>query len=231
MKKRMIIIVIIFTIIVTSVITYSYSNQIENSVADLPFAYEVVYDFEDDIIGEHPEGFSGWSWDGTEIIDLKDGTHNKVAEVANRDGEGVELATRFKKAVEGIIEFDIYLGYDEIVNIDICQTNEDYDSKDDICIHLGVDGYITIKDGIGRFVKVLSFSEDTWYHFKIIFNLEYWELWIDGNRITDDYQRNLFYNFNHYEEPPYFCQLYFSTYMEDNQFYVDNIEITVIEII
>ena len=151
-----------------------------------------------------------------------------MAEIANRDGKGVELATRFKKATKGIIEFDIYLDYDEIVNIDITQLTEDYDSKDDIIIHLGgSDSAIKVKDENDNFVKVQSFSEDTWYHFKIKFNLKYWELWIDGEHILVHYNHYI----NYYEEPPYFCNLYFSTYVEDNSFYVDNVEITVIETI
>lgn len=189
---------------------------------------EVVYDFENDVIGEHPEGWGGQSWDGTEVIVWeKDDIHGKVAEIKNRDGRGVETATRFKKAKSGVIKFDIYLDYDEIVNIDITQLTEDYDRVDDICIHLaGSDSAIKIKDGNDNFVKVQSFSVERWYHFEIEFNTEYWELWIDGEHIL--LYQGVFINY--YEVPPYFCQLYFSTYVDDNMFYIDNVDIIVIPI-
>ena len=219
---------IIFMLITTSVVTYIYSNRIENTIAESSFPSEIVYDFEGDEIGEHPDGWSGSSWSGTEVIAWeKDKSYGQVAEIANRDGEGVELAARFKKAERGVIEFDIYLDYDERVGIDITQMTSEHDPADDICISLGTDNAIKVKDGDDNFVKVQSFSPKQWYHFKVEFNVEYWELWIDEEQVL------LYSNsyIGYYEVPPYFCELYFSTYEEDNCFYIDNIEITVIETI
>lgn len=219
-------IVFLMLIVFSSAVYIVYRDKIKNTVYESPYPAEVVYDFENDEIGAHPSGWSGWDWDGTEVIAWEtDESHGQVAELANRDGDGVELATRFKKAKRGIIEFDIYCDYDERVNIDVTQLTEEYTVLDDICIHLGSDGEITMRDGNGIWTKISRFSAEKWYHFKIEFNLNDWRLWIDGN------DESIGYNFNHYEEPPYFCQLYFATYIENNRFYVDNVEITVIETI
>ena len=201
---------------------------LDDITPEILYPTEIVYDFEGDVIGEHPEGWSGLSWSGTEVITWeKDSVHGQVAEVENRDNDGVEVATRFKKAERGVIEFDIYCDFDEVINIDITQLTEDYDHIDDICIHLGgSDSAINIKDGNNNFVKVQSFSVERWYHFEIEFNTEYWELWIDGEHILL-YQG---YYINHYEVPPYFCQLYFSTYVDNNRFYIDNVDIDVVPI-
>lgn len=200
---------------------------LDDIAPEILYPTEIVYDFEDDVIGEHPEGWSGLSWSGTEVIAWeKDETHGQVAQIENRDGRGVETATRFKKAERGVIEFEIYCDFDEVVSIDITQLTEDHDIVDDIIIHLGgSDSDIKIKDGNNNFAKVQSFSVDRWYHFEIKFNMDYWELWIDGEHILL-YQG---YYINYYEEPSYFCQLYFSTYVDNNRFYIDNVEIVVIE--
>lgn len=225
-RGKNILILFLFLIVFSGIAYYFYQDQIKNTVYELPYPSEGVYDFEGDVIGEHPEGWSGWDWDGTEVIVWeKDSVHGQVAEVENRDGRGVETATRFKKAESGVIEFDIYCDFDEIVSIDITQLTEDHDFVDDIIIHLGgSDSSIKIKDGNNNFVKVQSFSVERWYHFEIKFNMDYWEFWIDGEHILL-YQG---YYINYYEIPPYFCQLYFSTYVDNNRFYIDNIEIIVI---
>lgn len=219
---------LIFMLITTSVITYIYSNRIENTIAESSYPSEVVYDFEDDVIGSFPNDWRGSKWDGTEVITWeRDRIYGQVAEVENRDNDGVEFATRFKKTESGVIEFDIYCDFDERVGIDITQLTEDYDRVDDIRISLGTDNAIKIRDGDDNSVRTHSFSVERWYHFKIEFNLEYWELWIDGEHILV-FQG---YYINYFEQPPYFCELYFSTYVDDNRFYVDNVEITVIETI
>ena len=201
----------------------------DNHVSEILYPTEVVYDFESDVIGAFPEGWNGEQWDGTEVIAWeKDEVHGQVAEVENRDNNGVEVATRFKKAESGVIEFDIYCDYDEVINIDITQLTEDYDHIDDICIHLGgSDSDIKIKDGNNNFAKVQSFSVERWYHFEIKFNMGYWELWVDDDQVFLYGGQYI----NYYELPPYFCQLYFSTYVDDNRFYIDNVEINVIEVL
>ena len=219
-------ILFLLLIILSGSAYFFYQDRVDNTIAEITYPSEVVYDFENDVIGEHPEGWSGQSWDGTEVIVWeKDDIHGKVAEVENRDNDGVEVATRFKKTESGVIEFDIYCDYDEIVNIDITQLTEDYDYVDDICIHLGgSDSAIKIKDGNDNFVSEKSFSVEKWYHFRIEFNVDYWELWIDGEHILVHQG----YYINYYEQPPYFCNLYFSTYVDDNRFYIDNVEITIV---
>lgn len=202
-----------------------YQTKINTTVAELIYPSNVTYDFESDTIGEHPTDWSGTRWSGTEVILwTKDESYGQVAEVENRDGEGVEIATRFKKAESGVIEFDIYCDYNERVGIDITQPTEDYDPVDDICIHLGgSDNAIKIKNGNNIFVKVYDFIPKQWYHFKIEFNIEYWQLWIDGEQILICGKPYIDY----YELPSHFCQLYFSTYISDNRFYIDNVEIIV----
>ncbi len=226
-KGKNFLILFLLLIVFSGTVYYCYQDRVDNTISELPYPSEVVYDFESDVIGEHPVDWRGTSWDGTEVIVWElDETFGQVAEVENRDGDGVELAARFKKAARGVIEFDIYCEYDEVVNIDITQLTGEYDYVDDIIIHLGgSDSDIKIKDGNGIWTKISRFSVEKWYHFKIEFNLNDWHLWIDGN------DESIGYNFNHYEVPPYFCELYFSTYVENNLFYVDNVEIEVIETI
>ena len=225
-KKGKYLLILFFVLITTSVITYIYSNRIENTLAEIDYPTNAVYNFEEHEIGTHPAGWSGGSWDGTEVIAWeKDKSYGQVAEVMNRDGDGVELATRFKKAKSGVIEFDIYCVYsNERIGIDITQLTGDYDPDDDIRISFGgSDGDIKIADRDNNNVKISSFSSERWYHLRIEFNLEYWELWIDDDQILLHGGEYIDY----YEEPPYFCELYFSTYEDDNVFYIDNVEIIV----
>ena len=199
----------------------------DNPVSEILYPTDIVYDFESDVIGAFPNGWYGSQWNGTEVIAWeKDEVHGQVAEVENRDGNSVEIATRFKKTKSGVIEFDIYGNYDERVNIDITQLTEDYDPVDDICINFGGYDEITLKDENGVWTKISSFSVEKWYHFKIEFNAGYWELWIDDEHVL--FHQGFLINYQ--EKPPYFCQLYFATYVDDNSFYIDNVEITVIEI-
>lgn len=228
-------VIFLVLIICLGVVYYFNQDRIDTTVSELSYPSEVYFDFENDTIGEFPEGWSGTSWDGTQVIYFSDQVwiwdtpysmvpvQNKVAEVKNRDGEGVELATRFKKSKTGIVEFDIYCNYDKKVGIDLTQMTSEYTHLDDICISLGVKGLITIQDGRNIHIKVSRFEIKTWYHFRIEYNLVDWKLYIDGRDTT------LGYDFTHYETPPYYCELYFSTYEIDNSFYIDNINITVIE--
>ena len=225
-RGKNILILFLTLAILSGVVYFFYQDRIDNTIAEITYPSEVIYDFESDVIGEHPEGWSGLGWDGTEVITWeRDKIHGQVAEVMNRDGDGVEVATRYKKAESGVIEFDIYCVYiDQRIGIDITQLTQNYDSEDDICISLGgSDGIIAIRDGDKNFARVSSFSAEKWYHFKVEFNMDYWELWIDGEHMLV-YGG---YYINYYELPPYFCELYFSTYEDDNVFYIDNVEITV----
>ena len=226
-------ILILIVIICIGIVYFVYQERIDTTLGEMDYPTNIFFDFEDDIIGEHPEGWSGTSWDGTEVIVFREeywildayNIYNKVAEVKNRDGEGVELATRYKKAETGVIEFDIYGFKDEKFSVDLTQMTSEYTHLDDICISLGVDGLITIQDGRNIHIKVARFEIKTWYHFKIEFNLIDWKLWIDG------VDKTLGYDFTHYETPPYYCELYFSTYEKDNSFYIDNVNITVIDLL
>ena len=222
--KYNLLIIFLILIICSGVVYYFYQDRIDNTISELSYPSELYFDFENDILGEHPSDWSGTSWSGTEVISwTKCDIHGQVAEIKNRDGEGVEFATRFKKSKTGIVEFDIYCNYDKKVGIDFTQLTGNYTHLDDIVISLGVNEIITIQDGRNIHIKVSRFEIKTWYHFKIEYNLVDWKLYIDGRDTT------LGYDFTHYETPPYYCELYFSTYEIDNSFYVDNINITVIE--
>ena len=199
-------------------------DYIEDNMPDILYPSNITYDFESDVIGEHPEGWSGTRWNGTRVIAWeKDDVRGQVAEIENRDGNGVELVTRFKTTENGVIEFDIYCDFNKVVNVNIVQVDKDHD--DDICIRLdGFNNVIKIKDENNVFKEIHSLSINKWYHFKIRFNTECWELWIGGEHIL----LNQLYDISYYKNPSYFCRLYFSTYAYGNRFYIDNVEIGVI---
>lgn len=187
-----------------------------------------LYDFEDDQIGDYPKGFVGVLRDTeyTRVINF-DETHGNVVEIRYLKANiinpieiygGVEFNTLFGLTDKGIIEFDIYGLFHKKINIDVCQTDGEYDYRDDIVINIRASGNIAIRDN-DQYREVKRFVTENWYHFKIQFDIEKgWILWINDDVIQ----------FNRYtfeEQPPYFCQLYFATYELGNVFYVDNIKI------
>lgn len=193
------------------------------------------YDFEDDKTGSYPKGFVG-IWRDTEYTRVVywDEIHGNVVEVRYLEepplnpiiGGGMEFNTLFGLITAGIIEFDIYALSAQRINIDICQTDAEYDFRDDIVIRMplsSTNDYIAIRNGEGKYERVESFSIKIWYHFRIQFDIETgWRLWINNKLIK----------FNEYtfeEQPPYFCQLYFATYELGQVFYVDNVKIRILE--
>ncbi len=185
---------------------------------------EIFYDFENEEIGSFPSGWRGTRWDGTEIVRWREESEGfgKVAEIMNRDGDGVEFANRFNDAKVGIIEFDIYGDTTKHFVVHICQTDAEYNPIDDIIIRFRDSG-ITTKDR-GVYKKVLGYIINKWYHFRIAFDVDDdWHLWIDGVNIDNNF------GYEYLQKPPYFAQLYFWSFELNNRFFVDNVKITVKE--
>lgn len=189
-----------------------------------------LYDFEDDDIESYPKGFVGvWrDTNYTRVIYLGE-TYGNVVEIRYLDepplnpldNGGLEFNTLFRLSSKGTIEFDIYVLFNKRIAIDIVQTDGEYDVNDDIVIRIGNSNEkdIRIMTGDGVYQIVKSFSTKVWYHFKIEYDIEIgWSLWID-NVIES-------YSLPFYQDPPYFCQLYFATYELGQVFYVDNVKIT-----
>lgn len=177
--------------------------------------------------------------DTTKVVewDLDDGhkgkvVHIKYLEENPYDYTGTELNTLFNRANEGYISFDIYLEHELGVAIDICQEDPIWDKIDDICIRFGYGGDmdITVRDSRGA-ISIVSSTElelFTWYHFEIEFNCIYntWNIKVSkGTSIFIDE------DFNFYVRPSYLCQLYFSTYVMGNEYYVDNVHIILSDLI
>lgn len=185
---------------------------------------KIFYDFEDDEIGSFPEGWRGTRWDGTEIVRWREESEGfgKVAEIMNRDGDGVEFANRFNDAKVGIIEFDIYGDTTKHFAIHICQTDAEYNPIDDIIIRFRSLAITTKDKGVDR--KVLGYFINRWFHFRIEFDVDDdWHLWIDGASIDNNF------GIEYFQKPKYFSQLYFWTFELNNRFFVDNVKITVKE--
>jgi len=212
----------IFIFIILGVVIYDEIEKLSNSY---------FYDFEDDEIGSYPSGFVGNFRDtsSTKVIYFDD-IHKNVVEVKYLeepphnplDYGGMEFNTLFGLTESGIIEFDVYLLTNDGFGIDICQSDSEYDSADDIQINFD-DGDIRIFNGFGAYNKISTYSTKKWHHFKIKYNLDEWSIWIDNNLKKE--------NIKYYRNPPYFCQLYFSTYVLGQVFYVDNIRITKLGVI
>jgi len=227
-KRKFVRFLLIVIVLLTGLfVAILYSDDVVNYVSDFWYSSNSFHDFESNEVGSFPEGFRGTKWEGTKVIEWENSSesYGNVAEVMDRDGRGVEFALRFKKAQEGVVEFDIYADGSERINIDICQTDDEYDTDDDVCIRIDPDDAVFVKDRVGNLVEVSPFSRDTWYHFKIEFNLDSWKLWIN------DVHMGKFNDFNYEDSPNYFCNLYFATYIFRNKFYVDNVRIDVIQTI
>jgi len=192
------------------------------------------YDFEDDKTGSYPKGFIGVlrDTDYTRVVYF-DEIHKNVVEINYFEepsynpviGGGLEFNTIFRLTKRGIIEFDIYIIYNKRINIDICQTDGEYDIIDDIVIRMpfsSTQHHIAIMNEEGVYEEIKSFSISRWYKFKIEFDVDIgWALWIDGALQSS--------RIGFYQDPPYMCQLYFATYELGQVFYVDNIMINILE--
>lgn len=195
------------------------------------------YDFEDDKTGTYPGGFVGVLRDTeyTRVVYF-DESHRNVVEIRYLEeppfnpiiGGGMEFNTLFGFTTAGIIEFDVYLLYNKRVNIDICQTDAEWDTehyKDDVVIRMpfSIDfRYIAIMTEEGVYENVEPFHTSKWYSFKIEFDLESWRLWINNDLIQSN-------RIGFIRTPEYFCQLYFATYELGSVFYVDNVKISILE--
>lgn len=207
-----------------------------NEIEKLQNVY--FYDFEDDKLGTFPDGFVGVGRNVslTSVVYF-DEIHSKVVEVRYlipMDLEsiwiiypGVELNTLFQLTKVGVIEFDINMLYYKRMCIDICQSDVGYDPIDDIRIWIGYSTGgrdISIINENGGRQYLCDFLTQTWYHFKIEFDIDVgWNIWIDNKLYKEDIKWQ--------QRPSYFCQLYFATYELGQVFSIDNVRITMLEII
>ena len=83
---------------------------------------------------------------------------------------------------------------------------------------------IWVFNKFGSLEVISSFRLKKWYHFSIKFDISTgWNLSILalGTNINKQFQ--------FYQQPLYFTQLYFATYVLDSLFYIDNVMITLLE--
>ncbi len=219
-KNDVRVIFLISFIIVSLGLAYWYLRASSNNTNTITY----FYDFENDEIGLFPSGsWRGTRWDGTEIIKWRNENEGfgKVAEIMNRDGDGVEFAIRFTDSKKGVIEFDIYGDVSKEFTVHICQEDAVYNPIDDIIIRLGTEIKVT---DVGVYRRLGSFTTDTWLHLKIEYDVDSdWHLWIDDVSLDNNQ------GFGYINQPSYMSQIYFYTFESSNRFYVDNVEITVKE--
>ena len=227
---------IALVMIITVSIFFAYFSTYINST-------EYYYDFENDAINSFPIGFVGIGRTTvhTKVVgwDHDDGHAGKVVQISyldtfytdSVDYAGIELNTLFSKANEGFISFDIYLVEELGIAIDVCQEDPIWDSKDDICIRIAYQStYVMARDVRDSLINVLSpaLKLCQWYHFQLEFNCQKneWSVMIYKEMVllgSMDFQFNI--------QPSYLCQLYFATYTLGNEFYIDNVRISLNNII
>lgn len=204
---------------------------------------EYFYDFESDVVNSFPAGFVGVgrSTVHTKVVewDLDDGHDGKVVYISYLDRifldevnyTGIELNTLFNRANDGYVSFDIYLLHRGLgIAIDVCQEDMIWNNTDDICIRIGESTYVSARNEDRALEKVFekSLTTNTWYRFVVEFNCQknewtisiYDKVGLIGN---NEFKFNV--------QPSYLCQLYFATYELGNEFFVDNVRISLGEII
>lgn len=227
--KELIVVLISFLFLL---IIYSYVNIKQNET-------EYFYDFESDVTGTFPKDFVGVGrvTEHTSVVDwdLDDGHDGKVVYISYLDRiyldkvnySGIELNTLFNRANDGYISFDIYFIHRGLgIAIDICQEDPIWNNTDDICIRIAYESvYVSARNEDGALEKISekSLLTNVWYHFTIEFNCQENE-WVisiydNGGLITNN-------NFKFNIQPSYLCQLYFATYVLGNEFYIDNVYIS-----
>ena len=202
---------------------------------------EYFYDFENDAINSFPKGFVGVGRiNTTKVVEwsVDDGHKGKVVQIAYLEENpynytGTEINTLFTKSTEGTISFDIYLTEFLRVCIDVCQEDTVWNSTDDVCIRMpqwdSIE-VISVENELGKLENITSSLELLqWYHLKIYFNCIR-NAW---NVVVYDEDMNVVGNgnFKFFVQPSYMCQLYFSTYLLGNVFYIDNVRISLNSII
>ena len=202
---------------------------------------EYFYDFENDVVDSFPKGFVGVGRiNTTKVVEwnVDDGHKGKVVQIAYLeenpyDYAGTELNTLFTKSTEGIISFDIYLKCFLSVAIDICQEDMVWNKTDDICIRMPQWDYvevISVRNELGRIENITNSLELLqWYHFIIYYNC----IRNNWNVVVYDEDMKMFGEggFDFSVQPSYMCQLYFATYKLSNEFYIDNVRISLNNII
>jgi hypothetical protein len=216
-QKRIVLLGLISIALVGSLF---FLNQHNKPLFQKDYYYE---DFEDQFIGQEPLGwFEHKNSDQAKVKELD--SDNKVCYVWDTTDDNTELVKRFGKAKKGEIEFQI-LGLDyKKFTVQVCQRDSEYALKDDIILDFADTTSIRVQINKDH-TRVNSFKINTWYNIKIKFDVEdNWQLWIDGNGQGE---------FDYYETPWYFSQLYFYTHTtlkgEDYGFYIDNVSISILE--
>ena len=116
--------------------------------------------------------------------------------------------------------------------IDVCQEDMVWNSTDDICIRMPWSSVevISVRNELGIIENITTSLELLhWYHFKIYFNC----IRNSWNVVVYDEDMKVFGNgnFKFFVQPSYMCQLYFATYTLSNEFYIDNVRISLNNII
>lgn len=189
--------------------------------------HNIFYDFEDQKVGSFPDGFVGLDRrvEDIHIVEWNktDELYGKVLRVSyleENDYGGVECNLLFKQSKKGIVEFDLFPD-DNKMGIILCQKDTEYNYRDDINIKVPKNSEIAVMDKNGEYKEIMKFTKEIWYHFKIEYNID------TGFNvsITNEYRFTYVYLFDFFYDPPYFCQIYFSTYQLGTIFYLDNLRI------
>ena len=230
-NHKLLYVIIIPVIIVSLLFVIKNFSEISN---------EYFYNFENDDIGDFPEGWVGiarW-YEKVEVMqwDKNDGyTGGRVVDVGYWEENvisGIEFNTLFKKAKSGVIEFDIYVeNVENRIYIDICQEDMIYNYWDDIAMRIQSRNKVNfnIINSRGIFTEIMpEFELKTWYHFKIKFNVETgWDLKIYKAMSMIPV---LSAHYDYFHTPDYFSQLYFATYGLNSQFFIDNVRVSLTEL-
>ncbi len=243
-QKNLLLIIGFVLILISSGLFLYYTNK--------PiFEYNIIKDdFEDQITGIFPMGWlSGVNPFNVRVV--KDGS-NKVMEVKSAGSKEVtEIARRFKRTSEGIIECKIKaLDTKSRFVIHIPQLDREYNPFDDIIIVFLEESIYVIQE---KNIKELDDDPSFWEKLILLNDDMSWaidEQSLENDDAIEEYETNIWYSiridftresfllaingnplgvFNYPKyNPPYFASLYFIAMATPRnfKFYVDNIEIT-----
>jgi len=204
------------------------------------FTYNYIEDtFEDQIPLIFPVGWISLvnPWNVRVVYD----SGNKVMEIKSSITGVTEVARRFKKASNGVIECKIkMLDIKGRFVIHMTQLDREYDPYDDIIIAfidsgvyvVGENNIITLGDGVSwaideqsleDSIPLMNYLINVWYSVRVDYDREDFHLSIDGNSLG-------VFNYPKYNSP-YFTAIYFVSFMTSQtfRFYVDNVKITIIQ--
>ena len=226
-RNGIIIIILSFSSIILVTYFFLQANQTE-----------YYYDFENDAVNSFPTGFMGIGRvvEHTRVVswNLDDGHKGKVMYISYLDRifldevnySGIELNTLFNRANDGRISFDIYLMHRDMgIAIDLVQEDLIWNNTDDICLRVGDSTYISARNEDMHLEKISekALTTNVWYTFIIDFNCR------DNEWTISIYDKTSLIGSNSFKfnvQPLYFSQLYFATYELGNEFYIDNVRIS-----